>query len=35
MGRACNMCGKEMHTYFWLEDLGVDGRMMLEWLLGK
>jgi hypothetical protein len=37
-------CVKEMHTRFWLEnlkgrdhseDLGIDGKIILEWILGK
>jgi hypothetical protein len=45
MGRACSMHERgEMHIIFWsenpkgrecLEDLGVDGRVILEWILGK
>jgi hypothetical protein len=45
MGWAYNMHGKdEMHTKFWsdnlkggyhLEDLVVDGRITLDWILGK
>jgi hypothetical protein len=24
-----------MHTVFWSENLGVDGKIKLEWILGK
>jgi hypothetical protein len=45
MGGACSTDGRdEMHTIFWLEnltgrdhleDLGVDGKIILEWIVGK
>jgi hypothetical protein len=46
MGGACSMHGSviEMYTKFWLEnlkerdhfeDLGIDGKIILEWILGK
>jgi hypothetical protein len=44
-GGACSMHGRgKMHTLFWLEnlkgrdtleDLGVSGMTILEWILGK
>jgi hypothetical protein len=45
MGKACSMHGRnDMHTVFWLEnlkgrdhseDLNVDRRIILEWIIGK
>jgi hypothetical protein len=45
MGGACITCGRnEMHTKLWLgnlkgrshsEHLGIDGRIILKWILGK
>jgi len=46
MGRACSTHGRkrEMHAIFWLEnlkgrdqleDLGIHGKVTLEWILGK
>jgi hypothetical protein len=46
MGRACIMHGRDekIHTKFWLEklkgkdhleDLGIDGKIILELILGK
>jgi hypothetical protein len=46
MGSACSTYrrDKEMHTKYWsgnvkgrghLEDLGIDGRIILEWTLGN
>jgi hypothetical protein len=45
MGSACSMHGRnEMHVKFWsenlkerdhLEDIGTDGKMILECILGK
>ena len=42
MGGACCTCGIEVHSWFWwgnlkeedrLEDLAVNGRIILEWIL--
>jgi hypothetical protein len=45
MGSTCSMHGRDdIHTVFGLEnlngrdcleDLGIDGRIILEWILGK
>jgi hypothetical protein len=44
MGGACGMYGEKMHRGFWwgnlkerdsLEDLGVDGRGIIKWILNK
>jgi hypothetical protein len=43
MGEACSICGRN-NTVFWLEnveggdhseDLGVDGKILLEWILHR
>jgi len=45
MGRACSLHGTdEMHTKVWFEnlngrdhpeDLGINGKIVLKWILGK
>jgi hypothetical protein len=32
---ACSSVGQKRNTYNILEDLGIDGKIILEWILGK
>jgi len=35
MGGACSEHGRNIRLTFWLENLGVDGRITLQLILGK